>query len=292
MMTMEEFKKIIEENASLFTNEEKKKALFHYKLALEKNVEGMLPTACTLRFLEQYEESVYWLEEAMKLDSVEACYQLGNCYIDGLGVPMDDEKAFSYYMKASVKGHPDAANNLADMYLNGESVPVNEKEAIKWFEFAASKNVVEAMFTLGIIYEQGIGVEADEEKAFQYYLKSAEGGYEDAQYRIGSIYLEGLLNRQQSIPLAIKWFERAADSHHIDSIYNLAFLYEQGYGVVQNIKKALHYYKKASLLGDYQAKLNIATIYEKGIGIKKSIKEANKWKDAAKHQLEQEDCEF
>lgn len=104
------------------------------------------------------------------------------------------------------------------------------------------------MYTLGIMYEQGIGVKIDEESAFQFYLKSADGGYEEAQYRVGTIFLDGLLGQEKDVLQALHWFEQAAKSHHIDSIYNLGFLYENGMGVPRNGKKALYYYKEQRCL--------------------------------------------
>ncbi len=70
----------------------------------------------------------------------------------------NDSLAFSYYEKAALQGHADAANNLADMYFNGEVVPQDFILAKQWFDYAAEKNLAEAMFTLGIIYEHGLGV--------------------------------------------------------------------------------------------------------------------------------------
>lgn len=260
------------------------KALWFSKLELAKtgDVLAMKQIAALFFSYEQYEASVYWLQEVG--NDAEAQYELANLYIQGLGVQESEDQAFILYKKAAEQGHADAANNLADMYLNGEGTDVDEALALYWFSLAAESGVVEAMFTLGIMYEQGLGTEKNADLAFFNYVRAANGGYSDAQYRVGTIYLEGLLGQQENIQLAIEMFTLAANDHHVDALYNLGYLYAEPLFTIQDGKKAVHYYKRAALLGDVEAKIRLAELYETGTIIARDEKEARKWREAANSQ--------
>ena len=108
---------------------------------------------------------------------------------------------------------------------------------------------------------------------------------------------------------AIKYFEDAADDNHIEALYNLGFMYHNGYGVTKDEKKALKFLKKAGYagnvdaasylgaifsskkdykqsmkwllkaaeLGDVDSMKFVMMMYNSGVGVKKNIKEAFKW---------------
>ena len=70
-----------------------------------------------------------------------------------------------------------------------------------------------------------LGSNRDEKKALEYYLKAAEGGdlrcpIPDGFHLFGRIVGSG----EGMSSKAVEWFEKAAEYHHIDSIYNLGFL--------------------------------------------------------------------
>lgn len=276
---------LLEESSNPLNEIQINDILAQLDLARDGNEEAMLNVAETYKQIKKNDGYLFWLQSAASRGNTEAQYLLANCYIDGEIMEEDYEEAFKLYKKAAEKGHADAANNLADMYLNGEGVEENEVEAVKWFTIAAEQNVPEAMFTLGILYEQGVGIEQDEERAFQYYLQAAELGDEEAQYRMGSIYLDGLLGKEQNIKTAIDWFKKGANVYHVDSLFNLGFIFENGIDIARNGKLALSYYKQASLLGDLQSKINIARIYEQGIDVKKDLEKAKKWRLLAEQQI-------
>lgn len=249
-----------------------------YELALAGDAHALCELA---NFVADYlEEDVRWLlDEATARGNLSAYYELGNYYYERAETEDELAQVFSYYKIAAKAGVADAMNNLADMYLNGEGTIVNEAAAYEWFLAAARHGVAEAKFTLGMMHEQGIGVAVDEAEAFFLYEQSANEGYEEAQYRMGMIYFEGLLHRQRNNEHAFTWFMKAAAHQQLDAIFNVAYCYEHGCGVEQNIQKAFSYYKQAALLGDYEAKRCLARLYE-GIDLEQS----KKWKRLANEQ--------
>lgn len=240
--------------------------------------EAMHELALRLIDAERAIEATSWLKRGANLGHVESCYEMGNCYYAGYGVKEDWAQAFFYYEQAAQAGHPDAINNLADMYLNGEHVTVDEGRALELFKQAANLEVPEAMFTLGMMYEQGIGIETNSEQALQYYLKAARCGDVEAEYRMGSIYYEGLLGEAINLSLAYEWFEKAAEKHHVDALFNLGYINRNGIGRPADGKAALHYLKQAALQGDSSAAQLIAEMYEFGDLIEKDLVKAKKWR--------------
>jgi uncharacterized protein len=51
------------------------------------------------------ENAMYWLELSAKQDSSDAMHWLGRCYIEGNGVPKDDNLGMMWLAKAAAHGH-------------------------------------------------------------------------------------------------------------------------------------------------------------------------------------------
>ena len=104
-------------------------------------------------------------------------YSLGYMYAHGEGVKRDLGKAFDWYMEAAEQGHVEAQYEVGEMYSNG----LGDEEAFDWFMKAAEQDHAEAQYKVGEAYYCGKGVDEDLEEAFVWYLKSAEQEYADAQ---------------------------------------------------------------------------------------------------------------
>lgn len=124
------------------------------------------------------------------LSCVVSQYNLGVMYNNGLGVPVDHEKARKWYIKAAKHGFADAQNNLGCMYAKGDGVPVDYVTARRWFTKAAEQGFADSQYNLGKIYHLGKGVPVDLETARIWYTKALEQGLEEAKEglsRLGDI---------------------------------------------------------------------------------------------------------
>lgn len=63
---------------------------------------------------------------------------LGEMYINGQGVPQDDQEAEKWYRLAAEQGNAVAQSYLGWMYSNGQGVPQNLVLAHMWLNIAAS----------------------------------------------------------------------------------------------------------------------------------------------------------
>lgn len=86
---------------------------------------------------QQYIDAKYWFEQSAYKGDKDAQYQLGNLYLQGLGVQNDLKKAFYWYEKASLQEHAQSQHNVGLFYMQGEVVERNKDKALFWFRKAA-----------------------------------------------------------------------------------------------------------------------------------------------------------
>lgn len=87
-----------------------------------------------------------------------------------------------------------------------------------------------------------------------------------------------LLNIKKDMAKAVEYFEMAAEELHIDSLYNLGYLYEHGIGVEQDGTKAISYYEKAAQYDDVSSIQALIRIYNEGTIIQRNDLIAQTWK--------------
>lgn len=84
-------------------------------------------------------EQVASLESRAEAADLEAQYELGWRSALGAGLPLDDEVAVDWLVKAASNGHALAQNNLGARCRSGDGVPKDLVEAFKWFSLAAAR---------------------------------------------------------------------------------------------------------------------------------------------------------
>jgi len=86
-----------------------------------------------------YQKASTLFKEAAKQGYAPAEENLGNMYLNGLGVSRDDDKAAYWYKKAAEQGNAAAEANLGSMYVYGLGVPKDYTKAVYWFKKAAEQ---------------------------------------------------------------------------------------------------------------------------------------------------------
>ena len=82
---------------------------------------------------------------------------------------------------------------------------------------------------------------------------------------------------QENYEVAVNWFRMAAEQGNPDAEFNLAIMYHNGVGVIQDYAEALKRYRQAAMQGDYRAQFNLGYMYDLGEGISRDDSEAMKW---------------
>lgn len=71
----------------------------------------------------------------------------------GLGVPLNDRKAFSWYRKAAQQGVPEAQDGVGYLYETGRGVAKDMQEAVRWYRLAAEQGFENARKNLARLHE-------------------------------------------------------------------------------------------------------------------------------------------
>ena len=121
-------------------------------------------------------ESVRWFRAAAENGDPEAQYLLAVRYLNGQGVPQDNEEAVTWLKRSADHGHPGAQDSLGVRYATGQGVAQNDVEALSWFRRAAEQGHPVAQFNVGLAYAQGRGIPVDMVEAYAWFCLSAEQG--------------------------------------------------------------------------------------------------------------------
>ena len=139
------------------------------------------------------------------------------------------------------------------------------KEAFEIFEKHAGQGHPVAMFFAAKSYARGWGVKPDLEKAREFSLRAVQYGF---SYRGETAYGLGRLFQLSRGPdcnsVAIQWFKKALQWNFKKASMQLAFHYERGLGVEQDIKQARVYYEIAVRASYEQAMLAYARLLKEG----------------------------
>jgi TPR repeat protein len=119
--------------------------------------------------------------------------------------------------------------------------------------------------------------------AYQIFKVLAEEGNAEAQHNLAILYRQGKGVMQDS-KLAAGWFQKAADQGVASAQYYMGHIYDVGEGVEKNPELATQWYKKGAENGDPLAQVNLGVSYANGEGIKQDVVLAYVWFSLAASQ--------
>ena len=246
------------------------------------------PKATAADFFEAYEAfqrgeygeaRAIWSKLAYAGD-VDAQFNLGTLYENGLGVEADAEQAARWYRAAAARRVDLARLALARLQRTGALEPEPDEDQIKLLETAARRGLAEAQYELGVAYDHGLGVTQNHATAAGWYQRAAEQGLTDAQYNLATLYDEGL-GTPRDIGQAREWYVRAADAGEARAMNNLGYIYERGLFGVRDYGKAVVWYHRAAREGLAIAQSNLAALHYLGRGVTRDFERAYHWYKAA-----------
>lgn len=104
-------------------------------------------------------EQLEILKKKSDIGDAEAQYQVAAWHSTD-AIVMEQEKAFNLYKKAAEKGHAQAQFELGFCYLKGLGVEEDRLKAYAWFKKAAKQGIEEAQINLSYYYFHFDSVEA------------------------------------------------------------------------------------------------------------------------------------
>jgi TPR repeat protein len=92
---------------------------------------------------------------AARSGNAEAEELIGVLYALGLGVERDDERAFEWYLRASMKGHPGAQSGVGWYYEVGRGMPAPDLvRAYMWYTLSAIGGDPDAAISLEEVFKK------------------------------------------------------------------------------------------------------------------------------------------
>jgi len=108
-------------------------------------------------------------------------------------------------------------------------------------------------------------------------------GYSPAQYQMALIYQKGYGVKKDE-QKAFELFSLAASQNYPDALFNLAVMYTEGKVVDKNLKTAFALNEKAAKKGLASAQFNTGVAYHNGEGVQKDYLKASRWYQKAADQ--------
>ncbi|NOZ52259.1 MAG: sel1 repeat family protein [Gammaproteobacteria bacterium] len=126
--------------------------------------------------------------------------------------------------------------------------------------------------------EDGISAVENEDymSAYTMFKELAAQGDAEAQYNLAILYKQGK-GVMQDADEAVNWFRKAAQQGLASAQYYMGHLYDSGEGVKQDFILAKNWYTKAAQQGNASAQSNLGVLYANGEGIKQDIVKAYVW---------------
>jgi TPR repeat protein len=211
---------------------------------------------------------------------VQAQYELAHRYAQGNGVSKDTTRAFEYMRKAADKGYAAAQTDLGTYYSRGIGVASNAVDAAGWYHKAAAQGDLLGEYCWGTCLLVGAGVETNESEGIKWWVDAGDKGQADAEAGLGALFMHrGIVDDPSLINYteAATWLLMAANQDNVPAMNNLAFLYQNGEGVVLNYDKAIKWYRTAADRDNARAQAELGMVYEYGQGVQADPVEAFKW---------------
>jgi TPR repeat protein len=190
-----------------------------------------------------------WYKRAADKEHWDACSNLGFLYEK----QKEYIKAFEMYKPAAWRGSLQAQYNLGSLYAQGLGTSKDKEKSLHWYKRAADNGHHEAQANVGYFYWK----KSNYRKANIYYREAAEGGVIRAQFAIGWILENTKGDPKvnpKDIPKIVEGiYMKCSEQGYPPGMTNLGCFYEkQG-----DIEKALEYYKMAEKEGCDPAKNNL-----------------------------------
>lgn len=192
------------------------------------------------------------VEELAKAGNAAAQNLLGQCYLDGLGIARNPQKAFYWISKAAEQKNLKALCNLGYCYENGIGTEKDFFQAYSFYKLSALKGNSAAFNNLAQCYLNGTGTPTDSIKARAWFEKGAETGIRSSQTNAGYLYIA--IEGQENYEKAFYWLKKASEQNSPNALEMLGMCYDNGWGCEVNHSKAQECYRKSYQLGNKDAK--------------------------------------
>lgn len=200
------------------------------------------------------------LHACVEAGIIEAEYDIGHCFENGIGVQQDKKKAFQWYKKCAQKNNSASLHALGRCYFYGQcDQEINKKLAFDYFMKSAKLDNVNGEYAVGKCYYYGLGVKKDKCEALKWYNKSASRNDKRALLALGKHHYNNL-----DFWDALPYFYKGANLQCTEAQCYMGSSY---YFAFENKKeKAFEWFQKSAKNGETYANVILAYLKYYGIG--------------------------
>jgi TPR repeat protein len=196
-------------------------------------------------------------QKAADSEDPKAWYELGLKY----ALARDMEKSVWYFRLAADKNYAPAIYALGECYMEGKGVPKDEAKGLKLMRAAAAAKDPGAMAWLGAYlarYDSARPASArkeDFQEAFNLLSEARALGNVDSLASLGAMYMNGYIPglRDPDFKKGVELFAEGAKKGHAVCMLQYARCLESGFGVKTNHLEAENWFRKAAELGSKRA---------------------------------------
>lgn len=212
------------------------------------------------------ELAVKYLERYAQAGNSEAMYCYATALRNGMGTPLDMNKARLIYKKAADRGNAPAMLRYAQICLYyGYEHEDSVKEAIRYYKMAADCGVVKACVEYFNLVSKYSTSPSEKEEGLKYLKDAAEMGHHDARLAYAQCLLRDSKN-SESEREAVQHLKKVAETGDQSAIYLYGQCLEHGRGVEKNPEAAFRCYKETADRGYAKGLFATSMCYRSGIG--------------------------
>jgi TPR repeat protein len=213
---------------------------------------------------EQRKELFCEYQSGAEQGDVQAIKNLANCYLCGLGVEQNVNKAIEWFTLAIDKGDDMAALILANIYYSGSAIKRDCKKAIELYTKAAEQGNDIAKILLAKMYYYGEGCKKDYEKVIELCVQAAKNNA-DANFILGVLHSAGLCNLKQDFKVGLQYLDVAKCLYQREGASNCRKRLRDVEGIIWLCNQVVQGVQEAEIVFDYvldtlSAKLFTVTI--------------------------------
>lgn len=182
----------------------------------------------------------------------EANFSLGLLHEDGLGTPVDMQRALAHYETAARAGSGRAQYRLGLLHAAGTRVPRDVDAARRWLQLAAAQDDQDARRLLATLDAEAA---AEHGPLVQAEMAHAAGDYARAAQLLAE----------------------PAAAGEPRALVRLAWMNEAGQGMPRNLDEAARLFRRAAEAGDAEGQYALAVMLETGRGQPRDPAQAARW---------------
>lgn len=225
-----------------------------------------------------YDSAYKFFQQSTDLGSIDAIYELSECYYWGRGIDINYDKAVSLIRIGLDKGNNNCLFLMGRAFSDGNGVDKDIDKAKTYYrraidECSDKKVIGKAQGNLANILWDESPLSEDKSEIILLYEESMNNGSAISMQNLGNHYYDGY-NIKSDYEKAYYYLRQAAQHKRTDVYTRLGYMCEHGQGIKQDYKMAKYWYEKGLEFNYGNCFNNLGSLYRDGQGVEQDYKRA------------------